>query len=464
MKIWLYTVTHNEAKILPFFLRHYEQFCDRITVFDDASTDGTPDLVRACAKGHLEKYPYPDGLDDRQFIQLAQSRTAGYRRARGQADWVIWCDPDEFLYHPNLVPTLDQFLKAGVQVPLTRGFQMISDSFPDYSTGRQIWELIDEGIEDPAYAKPLVFRPECELQWEPGKHYVHGSFIRDVSPVLKMLHYRCLGLDYLRGRHARNYARCSKANIAAGLGMGVYPAYTGHMSEPWFKEVWPTRKPVLNHSTFYELLRVIHQGENPYLDDSRPSALTLQPTWGSEHPWLHETIDRVQPQVLIEVGTFLGRSALHMGERLKQLGLDSAIICVDTWLGDDEHWTIPEVRKMLERRNGRPEFYKTFRGNMMAAGLDKTIIPLPIDSISGARLLARWGVKADFIHIDAAKAEGEVHRDLVNYWSLLRAGGVMLIDDYGDARFEGLQRDVDKFAREKNLKLETNGVKARLWK
>ncbi|MDE2104246.1 MAG: glycosyltransferase family 2 protein [Patescibacteria group bacterium] len=249
MTIWLYTVTFNEARILPFFLRHYAQICDRITVVDDRSTDGTRELVRgwnAARNGRaevvLEDYPHRGGLDDMELLAFAK---ATYRRAHGCAHWCIWVDPDEFLYHPELLPRLETLRQAGVEVPLTRGYQMIGDTFPDFASGRQITELVTEGIEDPIYAKPCLFMPHVEMNWELGKHYVHGSFNRGQYAGLKLLHYRCLGLEYLRGRHARNYARCSQANKDSGLGVGVYPDYTGHMSEPWFKSVWPNRTKII---------------------------------------------------------------------------------------------------------------------------------------------------------------------------------------------------------------------------
>lgn len=483
MKIWCYTVTHNEAKILPFFLRHYEQFCDGITVIDDASTDGTQAIVQGCRQAVLETYPPGDGLDDRQLVDFATRR---YKLARGQADWVIWVDPDEFLYQrdagPHLRATLERLLHEGVQVPLTRGFQMMSASFPAFSLGKQLTELVTEGIEDPIYAKPCIFQPSVDLRWDPGKHYAHGQFKRGKDAGLKLLHYRCLGLEYLRERHARNYARCSAANKASGLGVGTYPGHTGHMSEPWFRAVLPTRRPVLHNSTYHELVRVIHWGVDPYDQlkiqneklktgegsavDSRPppQPAVFQPTWGSEHPWLHETIDRVQPQVLIEVGSFLGRSAAHMAAKLKADGRDSAIICVDTWLGDDEHWLIPEVRELMGMHQGRPDLYPKFLENMVRLNLHDCVVPLPMDSISGARLLSKLGIKADLIYIDGGHVEGEVYRDLANFWTLLRPGGALLMDDWNDGRFAGLQRDGERFAREQGLRLEAQGNKARLWK
>lgn len=431
--------------MMPFFLRHYAEFCDRITVFDDNSTDGTQAIVQACAKAKLEKYPYATGLDDCDFIRFARQT---YPQARGQADWVIWVDPDEFLYHPKLVDTLENLLKNGVQVPAMRGFQMISTFFP--RDDRQIWEQIDQGIEDPTYAKPCVFRPDCDMQWHPGKHYVHGNFNRGGNTGLKLLHYRYLGLDYLKRRHAKNYARCSKANLNANLGVGVYPGWQGHMSENWFAEKLPQRRPVLHTSTFHELVRVIHNGEDPYngVRPYQPQTI-FQPTWGSEDPFFYEIINELKPQVVIEVGTFLGRSAIHMGQQLRGAGLDSAIICVDTWLGDEIHWMLPDIRPLLRHTCGRPELYQTFLNNVFITSMDKTIVPLPMDSMSAARLLAKLGVHADLVYIDGCHAEGEVYRDLEAYWARLRPGGAMLVDDYmpGEPMFAGIVKDVTKFAQ-----------------
>ena len=264
MTIWLYTVVRNEAKIMPWFLRHYARFCDRITIVDDRSDDGTREMVKSRLAGTLappceivlEDYPHTSGLDDRDLLAFAK---ATYKRAHGSAHWCIWVDADEFLYHPDLLPTLERLRVAGIEVPLMRGYQMLSEVFPQESPAPgatpdatretrvlpQITELITEGVEDPTYGKPCLFMPHVDMDWELGKHYVHGNLKRGEYAGLKLLHYRCLGLDYLRERHARNYARCSQANLDSGLGVGTYPGWTGHMSEPWFKSILPTKTVVI---------------------------------------------------------------------------------------------------------------------------------------------------------------------------------------------------------------------------
>jgi predicted O-methyltransferase YrrM len=90
-------------------------------------------------------------------------------------------------------------------------------------------------------------------------------------------------------------------------------------------------------------------------------------------------------------------------------------------------------------------------------------------SVSGARYLASLGITAQMIYIDGSHIEGDVIRDLDLYWDRLAPGGVMLVDDYVPHSpdrwlFEGVIRDVQKFASQRGLKLEADGNKARLWK
>ena len=45
MKIACYTITYNEELMLPHFIKHYKQFCDKIVVYDNMSTDRTKEIA-----------------------------------------------------------------------------------------------------------------------------------------------------------------------------------------------------------------------------------------------------------------------------------------------------------------------------------------------------------------------------------------------------------------------------------
>ena len=133
------------------------------------------------------------------------------------------------------------------------------------------------------------------------------------------------------------------------------------------------------------------------------------------------------PASIIEVGTFLGGSALHMASLCKAKNLDAAIICVDTWSGGFDHWT--KARERLHYHFGRPALYYEFISNVIKYGHQDMIIPLCLDSANAARYLAHHGITARMLYIDASHEQGDVIRDYEAYWSLLAPGGAFSVDD-----------------------------------
>ena len=128
-----------------------------------------------------------------------------------------------------------------------------------------------------------------------------------------------------------------------------------------------------------------------------------------------------------------GRIGDPHGKTARALGFSTEIVCIDTWLGSSEHLIAPDpmLRASLRYVNGFPSLYYTFLSNVIAVGLQDVITPFPMASDGAATVLARLGVQADFIYIDAAHEYEAALRDMNLYWPLLKPDGLMLCDDYG---------------------------------
>lgn len=234
MKILSILITHNAAEILPFHFRHYDQFVDEYWVFDDHSTDGTQELLKANPRVKLLEYDQPEGLYEEinQFLIYRE-----YPKAIGKFDWVMVPDPDEFIVANGTTPTeccggIKPVMEAAkaddIGVIITSGFNLLGPEFPKDDGHSQIYELNPTGVRAPIYSKPIVFRPEITVRFMRGKHQLeHCNPKSYMSPRLKLLHARYFGSDHTRKRNAINYHRLGLLNGDKGPGWSVSPEYDG---------------------------------------------------------------------------------------------------------------------------------------------------------------------------------------------------------------------------------------------
>lgn len=179
--------------------------------------------------------------------------------------------------------------------------------------------------------------------------------------------------------------------------------------------------------------------------------------WHSDHEIFKRLILEVMPEVIIEVGSWKGASAIGMLAKCDQvaeeLGMAFAppLFCVDTWLGSPEIWRVPKYREENPRRNGYPQVYFQFLSNIREAGYTQRVTPMPMTSRQGAGVLADDQVTAGLIYIDASHDYTDVAEDLKNYWSLLAPGGVMFGDDWG---FLGVRVAVNEFTHYRELEVQ----------
>jgi hypothetical protein len=224
MKVLVITITHDCSKEIVFFLRHYCSFADQIWAWDDGSMDGTTEILSSTPKVALFPWPhFGSGIGENLFLDFAYEQ---YPKARGRFDWVIWVDPDEFVYHPNIRQLLQDSM-GKYDVIRAAGFNMTGQGFPP-DDGRQIWEILTSGIRAPIYSKPVVFNPNCEIRWDRGKHHLEKCNIRATEhSELKLLHYRYLGADYTRLKNAKNYSRCGMRTNDRGAAWSCAPNFDG---------------------------------------------------------------------------------------------------------------------------------------------------------------------------------------------------------------------------------------------
>ncbi|KAH1130304.1 hypothetical protein J1N35_001682 [Gossypium stocksii] len=218
--------------------------------------------------------------------------------------------------------------------------------------------------------------------------------------------------------------------------------------------------PLPPHLVFPTILDRVFNGASPYSNFPPPylSSFLKQKRikgWGSYGAVFQHLIKRVKPQVIIEVGTFLGASALHMVNVTRELRLQTQILCLDDFRG----W--PGFRdrfKDIKMINGDVLLFQQFMQNVIYFNATGSVLPVPFSTASGLEKLCEWGITADLIEIDAGHDFISAWGDINRAYRILRPGGVIFGHDYfTKADNRGVRRAVNLFAQMKNLKIQTDG-------
>lgn len=209
---------------------------------------------------------------------------------------------------------------------------------------------------------------------------------------------------------------------------------------------------VAESAGFRKILKLLH-AVDPY-DDFAGNASTVDlQGWGSDAPLLRQAVEAIKPAIVIEVGTWKGKSAITIAGWLKALNVPSVVICVDTWLGSTEHITDQgglQFRADLKLKNGYPQLYYTFLNNVVSSGHQDMIIPFPNTSENAAVVFGQLGLKADLIYIDASHEHDAALRDFRAYWPLVSERGAMICDDF--ISWPGVTSALGCFVRETKIK------------
>ena len=140
----------------------------------------------------------------------------------------------------------------------------------------------------------------------------------------------------------------------------------------------------------------------------------------------------------VEVGSFLGKSAVYMAVEIINSGKNIKLDCVDHWQGSEEHNNNDEVN--LER------LYEDFLENIKP--VEGIINPIRANSIDASKLYKPNSL--DFIFIDASHDTDSVKADVTYWMPRLKEDGVIAGDDINN---EGVANAVKWFFDNEKLEI-----------
>jgi len=146
------------------------------------------------------------------------------------------------------------------------------------------------------------------------------------------------------------------------------------------------------------------------------------------------------PAIVVEVGTWKGRSAIYMASEIKRRLKNVQFYCVDTWEGNPDE---PDMQELIKDANAKGGLYNEFIRNINRTGVADYIIPLRMTSVEGAAQFKDKSI--NFCYIDAGHSYENVLADLRAYYPKMAPGSSICGHDI--AR-DSVRRAVKDFCRE----------------
>lgn len=208
--------------MLPYFFKHYDNIADQYFIFDHDSTDNTLSMLRSHPKVSFNKFE-PQGSSI--VLSAMELFNQFWKASIGKADWIIICDVDEHLYHPNNLRTyLQECTAKGITLVVPTGYEMVADSFPNID--KPLHETIRTGVRSLLHDKPQIFNPNeiQEINFGTGRHdaFPIGNEVKPAKNEVLLLHYKFLGFDYLNARYTAFKERMRYGDILRQLGFHYF--------------------------------------------------------------------------------------------------------------------------------------------------------------------------------------------------------------------------------------------------
>lgn len=168
--------------------------------------------------------------------------------------------------------------------------------------------------------------------------------------------------------------------------------------------------------------------------------------WYENAKQMENLIKRRKVKTVVEVGSWLGKSTIHIASCLAP---DGKVYAIDHWQGN------------LEQQPGQQYWYKAlpyayeqFLSNVIHSGMVYKIIPMKMESGEGVAQIKNRKVLVDLVYIDANHDSESVYNYLSSWYPLVQGHGILCGDDW---TWPSVVTAVKRFAEDHNLLIVANG-------
>jgi len=138
---------------------------------------------------------------------------------------------------------------------------------------------------------------------------------------------------------------------------------------------------------------------------------------------LYRTVSGLSgPGEIAEIGSWKGKSTVALSLAVKRAGRGETVYAID------HHRGIAEDTG-LGTHTPHGSTWSPFLSAIDRAGVRDIVHPLRMSSLAGARWLAQHGIRLKFLLVDGAHDEDSVTKDLLTFFPLVLAGGLIALDD-----------------------------------
>lgn len=139
----------------------------------------------------------------------------------------------------------------------------------------------------------------------------------------------------------------------------------------------------------------------------------------------------------VQIGSYRGEST----ELFIKSGVFKRLYCIDPW---ENEYDSKDISSNEQISLAEQDFDNKFKGN-------EIVKKIRMASQSAVSMFEDETI--DFIYIDACHQYNSVKRDITNYYSKVKIGGIIAGHDYGYPAYPGVKKAVDEFFKEPPLKI-----------